>query len=330
MEVRLDKKSAIKKIKSLVLSAKTEVESFRIKLENNFKSEFLPNKVERTEKSYFGVKCDVLVPEVFASSRIVIYIHGGSFVGGSRESYRTFCSSIAHSVSSRVLVPEFRLAPLYQFPTSIEDIECVMRGIMIEANAAKLSDENALPPEIIIAADGSGASLAYSVLFRMKEEKRKLISKLILFSPWLDLSFDNPIYLEKKSKDKILNPKDIRYAVEFYTSSSNFADANVSPLKASAQDFENFPAVYIQCGENEITLSQAEEMNDLLTYHGIDCSLEVIPEMFYMFQMAGDTLLESSFAVERVGKYVNKRADLTDKELMERELLIKVNNITRE
>ena len=111
MEIRLDKKAAVKKIKSLVLSSKGDIEPFRVKLEKNFKTDFLPNRVERTEKSYFGVKCDILSPEVFASNRVVIYIHGGSFVGGSRESWRGFCSNFAHAVSSRVVVPEFRLAP---------------------------------------------------------------------------------------------------------------------------------------------------------------------------------------------------------------------------
>ena len=330
MEIRLDKKSALKKIKALVLSSKTEVETFRTKLEKNFKAEFLPNRVERNEKSFFGVKCDVLIPQVCASSRVVVYIHGGSFVGGSRESWRSFCSCFAHAASSRVVVPEFRLAPSYQYPASIEDIECVMRGIIAEANAAKLTDDGAPAPEIILAADGSGASLAYAVLFRMDEEKRKNISKLVLFSPWLDLSYDSQVFSEKKSKDKVLNPRDIRYAAELYTQASNLSSVDVSPLKASESNFVNFPEVFIQCGENEILLSQAQQMDDLLTCYGIECTLDVVPGMFYMFQMAGDTLLESSFAVESAGKYVNKRADPTDKERMERERLIKENNITRD
>lgn len=330
MEIRLDKKAAVKKIKSLVLSSKGDIESFRVKLEKNFKTDFLPNRVERTEKSYFGVKCDILSPEVFASNRVVIYIHGGSFVGGSRESWRGFCSNFAHAVSSRVVVPEFRLAPSYQFPASLEDIECVIRGIIAEGNAAVMMDESAAAPDIILAADGSGASLAFASLFKMDEEKRKSISKLVLFSPWLDLSFDSPIFTDKKSRDKIITAKDIRYAAEQYTYTSNVSNILVSPLKASEKDFFNFPEVYIQSGENELLLSQAEHMNDLLTCYGIDCTLDVAPGMFYLYQMAGDSLLESSFAVERAGKYVNKRADLTDKELLERERLIKENNITRE
>lgn len=330
MEIRLNRRSAIKKVKSLVLSSKADVEVFRAKLEKNFKTEFLPNKVERTEKSFSGIKCDVLVPEVCSSTRVVVYIHGGSFVGGSRESWRAFCSSFAHAVSSRVVVPEFRLAPSFQYPASIEDIESVAKGIIAEADAARLTDQDAPDPEVIFAADGSGASIAFAVLLRMEEEKRKNISKLILFSPWLDLSYDNAIYSEKKSKDKVLNPRDVRYAAELYTTASNLSNVCVSPLKASDNNFVNFPDVFIQCGQKEIMLSQAQQMNDLLTCHGIECTLDVVPEMFYMFQMAGDALYESSFALERAGKYVNGAAELSDKELSEREQLIKINNITRE
>lgn len=330
MEIKVDKKDAVKKVKSLVLSAKEDVDSFRVKLEKNFKTEFLPNRVEKTEQNYFGVKCDVLVPELYASTRVIIYVHGGSFVGGSRESYRGFCSSIAYAMSARVILPEFRLAPSYQYPASIEDIECVVRGILSEANAAILNDEKISFPEIILAADGSGASLACAILFKMEEEKRKSISKLVLFSPWLDLSFDSPIFSEKKSKDKIISVRDIRSAAEHYTYGSNFSNVLVSPLKASEKDLVNFPEVFIQCGENELLLQQYHQMKDLLGCHDIPCTLHIVPGMFYMFQMVGASLIESSYALEHAGEFVTKRADMTKKEIAERERLIKENNITRE
>ena len=130
MEIKVDRKAAVKKLKALVLSPKNEVEAFRSKLEKKFKADFIPNHVERTEKKIGGVKCDILVPEIFASNRIVIYVHGGSFVGGSRDSWRSFCSIFANAVSAKVVVPEFRLAPSYPFPSSIEDVEKVFSGIL--------------------------------------------------------------------------------------------------------------------------------------------------------------------------------------------------------
>ena len=78
-------------MRSLVISSKQEPDPFRKKIEQTFSSVFLPGKVERTTSRLGGVPCDILTPEVSATNRTIIYIHGGSFVGGSRDSWRSFC-----------------------------------------------------------------------------------------------------------------------------------------------------------------------------------------------------------------------------------------------
>ena len=40
MEIKVDRKAAVKKLKALVLSPKNEVEAFRSKLEKKFKTDF--------------------------------------------------------------------------------------------------------------------------------------------------------------------------------------------------------------------------------------------------------------------------------------------------
>src|SRR5574344_1876370 len=149
MEMKVDRTSAGKKLRTLVITPKSEIEPFRNKIEETFSTVFLPNHVERTEHDYGGVKCDLLVPEVYASNRIMVYIHGGSFAGGSRASYRTFCSTIASASSCRVVVPEFRLPPTYVYPASLEDLQAVFRLVYAEEKITmQLEDRNATP-EII-------------------------------------------------------------------------------------------------------------------------------------------------------------------------------------
>ena len=148
----------------------------------------------------------------------MIYVHGGSFVGGSRDSWRSFCSIFANAVSAKVVVPEFRLAPSYPFPSSIEDVEKVFSGILED-------DES---KEIILAADGSGASIALGLMLRTEEKKRSLVSKIILISPWLDLSTEN--LSNKKIRDEILGNEDLRHASDLYTYSSNLKNIQVSPV----------------------------------------------------------------------------------------------------
>lgn len=317
MEIRVDRKAAVKKIRTLVLSQKSEIESFRAKLEKRFASDFIPNHVERDEKKIGGVQCDILVPEAFASRRVMIYVHGGSFVGGSRESWRSFCAVLANAVSSCVIVPEFRLAPSYPYPSSIEDLEHVLSAVL----------ESGGSDEIIVAADGSGASIAMGLLFGIEEKKRSAVSRLILFSPWLDLSFENPLIANRRLRDEVLSVEDLRYAADLYTYSSNLVNCKVSPLRACEKDFAGFPEVYIQCGEKEILLQQSKQLCELLRRSHITVTLDTVPGMMFMFQMADEFLAESYSAVEKIGNYINRRNSLTERELMERRRLMRENNI---
>ncbi|MGN0728659.1 alpha/beta hydrolase fold domain-containing protein [Treponema sp.] len=318
MEIKLDRRAAVKKLKALVFSPKNEVEIFRSKLEKKFKSDFIPNHVELSEKNIGGVKCDVLVPELCASSRVIVYVHGGSFVGGSRDSWRSFCSILANAASSKVVVPEFRLAPSYPFPASMEDVEKVLGEILDSENFS----------EVILAADGSGASIAMGLMLRTEEKKRSMVSKIVLFSPWLN--FCGEKFSDKKIRDEVLSSEDIRHAAGLYTYSSNLENVQVSPLKASEEEFSNFPEVYIQCGEKEILLEDAETLNQRVLYAGGKCTLDVWPGMMFMFQMADEFLLESHSAVEKVGHYINKQSGLSDDEIKERERLMRENNMTVE
>ncbi len=306
MEIKVNRKAAVKKLKSLVLTPKSEVESFRTKIEKNFDSVFLPNKVENTERTFGDVKCDYLTPEVYVSHRILLYIHGGSFVGGSRESWRSFCSSIANETMSRVIVPDFRLPPSHPYPAALEDVQNVFRLIKGEEELSiQLSqDKNALP-QIILAADTSGASILMALMFSLSENLRKSVDKIFLFSPWLDLGSDNSVISRKKMHDEVISSSDLRFAVDLYTYSSNVKSIFISPLKASAKEFSCFPEFYIQSGEKEILLSQAYDFKNLLESAGIKCTLDVFPKMMYMFQMADEFLPQSHSAIENIGKWIN-------------------------
>ena len=82
MDIVNDRKAAIKKLKLLTYGPKSNVDSFRAKLDENIKTLCLPNGVERISYKYGNVDCDVLAPEIYSSNRVMLYIHGGSYVGG--------------------------------------------------------------------------------------------------------------------------------------------------------------------------------------------------------------------------------------------------------
>ena len=318
-----DRRAAVKKLRSFYLSPKIDINDFRLRLEENFSSVFLPNNVEREEKSCRLTKYDVLSPEIFASNRILLYIHGGSFVGGSRAAYRPFVSALANATASKAFLPEFRLAPAHPFPASLEDVQEVFQEIYIQTEtslslSADVGDTNK-NPEIIIMADTSGASIAFALLFGMDEKALKAVRQVVLFSPWLDFSEENDMFTAKKVSDEVFTADSVRLASEHYTYQENWKNPLVSPLKADRSLLSKMPPVYIQMGEKEIFYDDALVLQAMLRNFGRKCELDIWKKMMPMFQLADEELSESHLAVEKIGKLITAK-DHSDESVREIQL----------
>lgn len=320
-----NRKAALKKIRLLSYTSKMNVNSFRKKIEDAFYCPILPNKVERSEHNYGGVNCDVLSPELYSSKRVMFYVHGGSFVGGSRASYRGFCSILANRTFSRVVVPEYRLAPTYAFPSAIEDIQSVFRALFTEEQIARSLDSTVdetgkkqeILPEFIIAADGAGASIVMALLLNLRERYRKCIKKVILLSPWLNLSPNSPLFSQKKVQDEVLSKEVLQQSAEVYTYSSNLENPLVSPLLASPEQLVGFPSTYIQAGEKEILLDDAKSFNSLLHGCGVDSKLDIFPGMMHQFQLAEGYLEASHEALGKIAEQVSGIGESVERQTYE-------------
>lgn len=315
MAYQNDRRAALKRIKLLIYNAKSNIDMFRSKIEEAYACPILPNHVECAEHNYGGVICDVLSPEIYSTRRVMMYIHGGSFIGGSCASWRGFCARLAAKSFSRVVIPEFRLAPAHPYPAAIEDIQAAFRAVYTEVQVACSLDANAnnapSTPQIIIAADSSGASIAMALLFNLRERYRASIAHVILLSPWLDFSANAHLVNGKKKSDELINSETLCRCGEIYTYASNLINPLVSPLKAERELLENFPPLYVQCGEKELLLSDACKLQELLTSCGVSCELDIWPDMMTLFQFADDTLWEPHLAIEKIGRVISE-TDKTD------------------
>lgn len=317
-----DRKSAVKKLKTLVYTSKQQVEDFRKNIDKKFAKKLLPNHVECSEQEYANIQCDVLSPEIYSLHRIMIYVHGGSFVGGSKAAWRGFCSSLAAATSCRIVVPEYRLAPAYAFPAAVEDLQNVFRNVFTEEQVACSLDsadgKTQESPEIIIAADGSGASQAMALILSLRERYRACIKQVILFSPWLSLSPNSALIKNKKARDEIISPDALRKSGDIYTYSGNLENPMVSPIFISEETLQKLPPIFIQMGGKEVLLEDAKTFQKIMSGTGNDCQLDVWPDMMFMFQMADEYLAESHLAIEKVGKLITFRRESADEQTLNR------------
>ena len=65
--------------------------------------------------------------------------------------------------------------------------------------------------------------------------------------------------------------------------------------------------MFIQVGDDEILLSDAERIADACIAAGIDVELEIWPEMWHVFQVFTRKMPESRKAIDKMGAYIQSR-----------------------
>src|SRR5882724_5449468 len=112
-------------------------------------------------------------------NRLIIYFHGGGYVAGSPQTHRALIARLAQSSESTVFALDYRLAPEFAFPAAVRDGIDLYRHITAKGVTAA---------SIVLAGDGSGGGLAFSVLNAVRNAKLAMPAGCIAMSPWADLS----------------------------------------------------------------------------------------------------------------------------------------------
>lgn len=282
-----------KKFKKAVLSQRYTIDELRIAYDDILYSPHVPNNVDLSEADYRGIKTDILKPDMAVSGRVILYIHGGSFISGTKKAYRSFCAGLAHEASADLYLPEYKTAPEHPFPAALEDVYKVYAKL-IESHTAD-------PANLILSGDGAGGGLILSLIHYLKNKRLPLPALLVLFSPWADLSCSSEGLSVNRKKDFVFSQAALFGAAHLYTEEKNLTNELVSPIFGN---FENFPPVFIQCGSNEILLDDSIRLCGKIEKAGGRAVLDKIDGMPHLFQAVPDYFSNAHLAVEAVGKKI--------------------------
>jgi acetyl esterase len=87
---------------------------------------------------------------------LVVYLHGGGWTIGSIETHDRACRGSAEGSGCAVLSVDYRLAPEYPWPASVDDAVAALRWV----GGAGRADLGAVSGTVAVAGDSAGATLA--------------------------------------------------------------------------------------------------------------------------------------------------------------------------
>ena len=222
--------------------------------------------------------------------RIILYCHGGGYTSGNLGYSRPLASKLCHASGWETLCFEYRLAPEHPYPAAVDDAVRVWDYLMYQGYGAR---------DITVAGDSAGGNLALVLLHRLKAEGRQLPSRLVLLSPWTDMTAGGESYTQRAQLDPTITMEYIQAVRTAYAGDAELSDPMLSPLFG---DFHGFPPTLIQVGSNELLYSDAERLRDRMRSAGVLCQMEEWKEMWHEFQLM--PIKKAAEAMEHVGSFL--------------------------
>lgn len=239
------------------------------------------------------------VPGIFYRPRqqpplgVILYLHGGGYIGTSPNMYAFFTSRVCKETECAVFVADYRLAPEFPYPAGVEDASAVFTALV----------ELGIPPELIVlAGDSGGGGLANTVLLdHGQSAPRVRPAGLILFSPEVDLRLDEPSITENAEHDIL--PWNIPTAA--YLHGEDATSQSVSPLTA---DLSGFPPTCVSWGGAEMFRDPIRRYVQRLRDAGVAVEAHEYDGMFHVFPILMPWLEDSHDVFKNLRSFVLKLA----------------------
>jgi len=237
-----------------------------------------------------GVPADWVTVDGSDADHVVLYLHGGGYVMGSRNTHRGLAGRIARAAKASVLLPEYRLAPEHPFPAAVDDATTCWRWLISQGFA---------PQRMAITGDSAGGGLTLATLLALKADGAPIPACAVALSPWTDLEGSGPTAEPGAVDDPMLTPDGLRVTGQQYA-----AGALRHPLAAPLHgDLAGLPPLLLQVGTREVLLSDSTRFAEKARAAGVDVTLEIEEGLIHVWQMFPD-VPEAQSAVQRIGAFV--------------------------
>jgi len=251
-------------------------------------------------KDIGAIETYIIKPKIKSNEHTLLYIHGGAFIKAITNYHIEMLVDLANRLGNEIYVPLYTLADNKSYPSQIDEVFDIYKYMKNQFGA-----EN-----IVVMGDSAGGTLAFNLLNRVNKSFLEQPSKLIVLSPWMNLSLDNPLIPYYDKKDLILSKIFLetsakKYLAERYTA-ENLASPDVSPIQMNTLS-ELPPTLYIG-GNADLFYPDSILFRDRALEQGMDLTFITVNGGFHVFPISPALFVpESNIAREQMVFFINCR-----------------------
>ena len=214
---------------------------------------------------------------------VLIYFHGGNWIGGNLETSDSVCRTLAEGSNYIVISIDYALAPEHNFPDPLYQGLEVIDWIKKQGIYYGIDHE-----KIVIGGDNAGGNIAAGLIHMVNQKRRFNLFGQLLICPALHYRFDTPSYCEYE-KGYMTSRQMIQNSYKTYL--GNYADAYsefASPLLTGNVSY--VPPTLIFTAEYDPLRDEAELYADRLKRQGIAVSFNRFKSVTHNFWLMDSIL----------------------------------------
>ena len=204
----------------------------------------------------------ISVPKGQAPFSVVVYFHGGGWVGGGLDVVDEPCRALANKAGAIVVAPSYRLAPENKFPSAVEDAYAAMKWV-----GERIASFGGNINKLFVAGDSAGGNLAAATALMARDRNGPKLSGQILLYPVVDANADYPS-MQEHAEGYFLHTAALSWFWDHYLSAA--ADRNnpyASPIKGN---LVGLPRTLIVSMEYDPSRDEGEAYGARLAAAGVD------------------------------------------------------------
>ena len=163
------------------------------------------------------------------SRNTVFYIHGGAYFMDFTRPHWRLLEKLIKETDAQVIAPAYRLVPFATYREAFDLIVPLYREY-----CETHPDKNT-----ILMGDSAGGGLALALTEHFKAEGIHMPDRLILLSPWVDVSMENEQIREYESVDPFLKVTPLRDCAEQWKGDLDVHDWHISPIYGDLKGIRN-------------------------------------------------------------------------------------------
>jgi acetyl esterase len=195
---------------------------------------------------------------------VVVYVHGGGWILGDRNTHDRVVREIAVGAGAAVVFVDYDRSPEARYPVAIEQAYAATRYVVDQSASLGID-----PSRLAVVGDSVGGNMAAALTLMARQRRGPKIAFQVLFYPVTDADFDTASYT-RFADGPWLTKRAMQWFWDAYLPDpAARKQPTATPLNASLHELAGLPEALVIVDENDVLRDEGEAYAGRLSDAGV-------------------------------------------------------------